>query len=101
MALSSDGRYLITADYSGGIEVWNATTGEQIRRFRTGSQPEALAFSPDSAYALAGSDFEGALHVWRLSLDLDELLDWTYANREVRELTCTERELYRVEPVVS
>jgi hypothetical protein len=33
-----------------------------------------------------------------LALNLDELLDWTYANREVRELNCTERELYRIEP---
>jgi WD40 repeat protein len=98
MALSSDGHYVITADNSGGIVVWNAATGEQLRHFRIGSQPEAVAFSPDSTYALAGSDFDGSLHLWRLSLDLDKLLDWTYANREVRELNCTERELYRIEP---
>jgi hypothetical protein len=30
---------------------------------------------------------------------LDELLDWVAANRYVRELTCDERELYRIEPL--
>ncbi len=99
MALSSDGRYAITAAYSGEIAVWNVETGEQLRRFRVAGEPESVAFSPDGAYALGSGGHHGSLHVWRLALNLHELLDWTYANREVRELNCTERELYHIEPL--
>jgi WD40 repeat protein len=99
MALSSDGRYVITAAYSGEILVWSVESGEQLRRFRLAGEPESVAFSPDGAYAIGGGGTHGSLHLWRLALNLDELLDWTYANREVRELNCTERELYRIEPL--
>jgi WD40 repeat protein/DNA-binding CsgD family transcriptional regulator len=98
MALSADGSYLISGAYSGEIVVWNLETGEQLRRFRVDGEPDSVAFSPDGTYALGGGGQHGSLHLWRLALNLDELLDWTYANREVRELNCTERELYRIEP---
>jgi hypothetical protein len=43
---------------------------------------------------------DGALIEWQIAdLPLDELIEWTYANRYVRDLTCTEREQYRVEPL--
>ena len=38
-------------------------------------------------------------HGQHADLPLDELIDWTHANRYLRELTCDEREQYRVEPL--
>jgi hypothetical protein len=38
--------------------------------------------------------------LWRLPpADAQELIDQTYANRYVRELTCDERRLYNVPPL--
>ena len=56
-------------------------------------------FSPDGHTALSGSG-DRSLLLWRMShsQDLDELIAWTHANRYVRELTCVEREQYRIEP---
>ena len=43
----------------------------------------------------------GTAILWDLSLpvDMDEVCAWIEANRYVRELTCEERETYRIEPL--
>ncbi|MFN2188325.1 MAG: hypothetical protein ACK2T3_06150, partial [Candidatus Promineifilaceae bacterium] len=43
---------------------------------------------------------DGALIEWQISdMTLEELIDWTYTNRYVRELSCEERDKYHVEPL--
>jgi len=55
--------------------------------------------SPDGRTGLVGSSTQMIIQ-WQLATpSLDELFDWVGANRYVRELTCDERELYRIEPL--
>lgn len=62
LALSRDGKYLLTGTKGGGdVRLWNATAGQEI-----GSLPghsiteamEAFAFSPDGKYALSGGSYK-------------------------------------------
>jgi hypothetical protein len=49
---------------------------------------------------VSSGDLGWALIEWDISdLHLVEMIDWSFANRYVRELTCEEREKYRVEPL--
>ncbi len=55
-------------------------------------------FSPDGHEVLVG--FQGGrVERWRIDRTLEELLNWTKANRYIPELTCEQRELYLVEPL--
>jgi WD40 repeat protein/DNA-binding SARP family transcriptional activator len=98
--VSPDGRYVLSGSMDGDIILWDFETAEELRRFKDHTELVAgLVFSPDgqSAYSVS---MDGALIEWQIGdLPLDEMIDWTYANRYVRELTCEEREQYRVEPL--
>ena len=75
-------------------------TGREIRRF-TGHEGNFIFdidISPDGRTALSGAT-DQAIIQWDLTTPLlDELFNWVEAHRYVRELTCQERELYRIEP---
>ncbi len=46
---------LLTSDLSGGIELWDTTTGENVRDFDGGySGNDAVAFSPDGKTLAVG-----------------------------------------------
>jgi WD40 repeat protein len=80
VAFSPDGSYLAAGHASGLGIVWNASTGEELRRFRMGAGViTGLAFSPDGDDRLFSAEFDlfgkGRLKVW----------DWQ-AGREVLEL---------------
>ncbi|MBN1200539.1 MAG: protein kinase [Anaerolineae bacterium] len=91
IAFSPDGQTV----FSGGADAiiqWELVTGEAIRRYPPGFD---FVFSPDGRSFFASWD--GTIYEYRID-SLDELRAWTLANRHVRELTCTERALYSLEP---
>jgi len=72
-----------------------------LRRFSGHTAGAAGVFSPDGHTAFSAS-LDGTLIEWQVAdLSLDELIDWTHANRYVRDLTCDERAESRVEPLCS
>jgi WD40 repeat protein len=77
-------------------------TAEELHRFSGHTAIVAgLTFSPDGQTAFSAS-LDGDLIEWQMAdLSLDDLVDWTYANRYLRALTCDERAEYRVEPLCS
>ena len=99
VAISADGKYALSASADSSIILWDIQSGAQVRRF-TGHTDDvrSISFGPDSTYALSGSS-DGTLRQWQISLSLDTLVQWAKDNRYIRELTCAERELYRVEPL--
>jgi WD40 repeat protein len=100
VAVSPDGRFVLSGSDDTTVILWDFETGEELRRFyeHTGAVFD-VGFGLDSQTAFSVS-FDGALIEWQIAdLPLDELIDWTYANRYVRDLTCDEREQYRVEPL--
>ncbi|MBN1813282.1 MAG: protein kinase [Anaerolineae bacterium] len=98
--VSPDGRYVLSSSEDGAVILWDFETAEELRRFKghTALVP-GLVFSPDGQTAFSVS-LDGALIEWQIAdLPLDELIEWTHANRYVRDLTCDERAQYRVEPL--
>ena len=62
LAISSDGKRLVSGDYSGEIIVRNAGDGSVLRRFHN-PRPQALVLSADGGLLFAGMH-DGALFVW-------------------------------------
>jgi hypothetical protein len=55
-------------------------------------------FSPEGLTAYSAS-FDGSIRQWQIAdWPLNELLAWVHANRYIRDFTCEERVLYRIEP---
>ena len=83
-SFSADGRYAISGEQDGTIIVWDLKTGDIVRSF----EGQGAMGITTSAY--------GMVRVWRLTLGLNDLLNWTSSHRYVRDLACSERELYHV-----
>jgi WD40 repeat protein len=100
VALSRDGRLVVTGDDIGEIMLWDYQSGGEL--WRSGGQEDFvndIAFNPDNqtVFSLA---FSGQPVQWRMSNpSLAELLTWIPNNRYLREFTCAERAKYRVEPL--
>jgi WD40 repeat protein len=102
VALNPDGRTMLSSGFDGTLFLWDLETGQEIRRFASYDNGFIMdiAISPDGHTALVPGT-NGAAILWRLDLpsSLDEVREWIAANRYVRELTCEERETYRIEPL--
>jgi WD40 repeat protein len=64
MALSPDGRLVLTGGSDKTMKLWDAATGQELRSFigHQGSV-DAVAFSPDGRLALSGAD-DNTLRLW-------------------------------------
>jgi WD40 repeat protein len=65
VALSPDGRRLLTGDDNYTAYVLDLATGKEIRHFENAIMVKGFSFSPDSRYAAAGSSRAG-VYLWRL-----------------------------------
>ncbi|HEX9924605.1 MAG TPA: protein kinase [Anaerolineae bacterium] len=92
-----DEQLMLGGSADGTITLWNVESGEVIRRYDNDFMMQSV-FSADGRQALMGFH-NGAVELWRMDATLDELLEWTQANRYIPELTCNQRELYRLEPL--
>jgi WD40 repeat protein len=99
---SADSSAILSASLDRSLILWDVASGQAIRRLQgLDIRNNALAWSADGRMAVAGggsSTFSGQIAVWRLDVELETLVGWTYQNRFVRELTCQEREQYQVVP---
>jgi WD40 repeat protein len=93
---SPDGTLLMGGKITGVTNLLQVETGEVIRRY--GGFAESQSFSPDGRHAVIGHH-DGRVELWRIDATLEELLTWTRNNRYIPELTCEQRELYRIEPL--
>jgi len=97
VAFGPDGHIALSGSSEGELILWDVESGVEIYRFRGHTDAvNDVIFSPDGYTALSGSE-DGSLILWR-TYSPDELRAWTPANRYVRELTCDEREQYRIRP---
>ena len=88
---------LLGGSLNGTNSIWRVDTGEEIRRYG-GGVVKSPRFTPDGRQAVVGYQ-NGRVELWRIDTTLDDLLTWTRNNRYILELTCEQRELYRVEPL--
>ena len=100
IAISPDGRYLLTGGTEGLVIYWDIATGEELRRFAGHAGGIwNVRFSPDGQTAFSSS-YDGIVIQWQLAdWPLDQLRPWIDANRYVWDFTCEEREQYRIEPL--
>jgi serine/threonine protein kinase len=63
VACSRDGRRLVSGDGAGFIHIWDAATGQCVRRIRPRSSILDVAFSPDGR-RVASADHRGILITW-------------------------------------
>lgn len=100
---SPDGHYVVGGDNQGNIILWDLQTGEELYHFTayaSGASLYDIVFSPDGQTFFTASMTESAVIQWRIvDWPLDKLLAWVHENRYLREFTCEERILYRIEPL--
>ena len=66
LALSRDGRRLLTASWDGTAKLWDLETGTELHCFTEhADRVHSVAFSPVSRYALSGSS-DKTVRLWRL-----------------------------------
>jgi WD40 repeat protein len=84
--ISSDGQYLISGSNDNTAIYWDIASGQIIKRFELDTRIFRVAFKPDESMILTVTE-DGIPQLWQLkSLTLDEVIAWTEANRQVREL---------------
>lgn len=95
LAFSPDGQYFASGSPDASVIIWQTETGDLLRRLDDlGGSVSGVAFDPggERLWSAAG----GQIRSWAPILDPDHLLEWAQANRYVRDLTCSEQELYQV-----
>ena len=99
VVVSPDGRLAVTSGMDGTLMFWDLESGELIRRSTGLGMICDLAIAPDGQTIAFGLS-DGTIAQWRLTdPSLAELKAWVSANRYLPELTCAERETYRIEPL--
>ena len=99
-----NGQWALSGARNDKLFLWDVTSGQLVRQFATrrstdGGFTPAIAIHPDGTSALT-DDADGTLLKWQLAEPTPtELINWLVANRSFRELTCLERETFRIEPL--
>lgn len=98
IALSRTESTFISASEDRSLRLWDTATGDSIQRFGEQDMPiTSVVFSPDGAKALAGS--LGGRVVLSTIDTADSLKKWALENRYIPELSCSEREQFRLQPL--
>lgn len=100
VAFSPDDKHIASGGLDRRLSVWEVATGVEIRRYRTGTLASfrSVDFSRNGQTLLTGMS-DATLREWRLLLNRDDLLAWTYLNRYVPIPTCAQREQFGLEPL--
>jgi WD40 repeat protein len=92
--------WALTGDDKGNLLLWELDSGKVLRRFAghtSGIWDIAFIENGERALTTGG---DGNLIMWDVAPQpVEELVAWTRENRYVRDFTCDERKLYRVEPL--
>lgn len=92
-----DNRRFISAARDGALLVWDLETGRRVADLRVQNVTLwSVDVTQDSI--VTGAD-DNRVQLWRFDDTVEAIRDWVLDNRYVRELTCSEREQFDVEPL--
>jgi WD40 repeat protein len=97
VSFSPDSRLLLSSANDKQVIIWDVAARDELQRFESSNAPQHPIFSPDGLQIWVGLN-NGQLEQWQ-RFPLAELRAWAQENRYLRELSCGEREFYRVEPL--
>jgi WD40 repeat protein len=99
IAFSPDGRLAVSGAVDSSLLLWDVEAGIALRRYVGLAKPiVGVVFVPDGRSFFVAAD-DDAVHEYRVDTSQEDLLTWIAANRYVPELTCQQRERYRIEPL--
>lgn len=84
VAISPDGKYILTTSDDQTARLWDASTGQEVRRFEHPDKVKSGLFSPDGSYVLTGGS-DSLAHLWE-----------TETGREILQLTGHEKKVNSV-----
>ena len=96
-AFSDDGELLMTTSEDTTVRLWEVASGEELHRYRHTDWIQEVVFSPDETFAVSGGQDDTA-RIWRVDRTASELVEFAQDIRFIRDLSCAEREVYRLEP---
>jgi WD40 repeat protein/tRNA A-37 threonylcarbamoyl transferase component Bud32 len=95
---SSDETQLLSGSEDTRMILWDINTGQPLRTFSGQDAPiTSVDFTPDGQFALSGA-VDGSMWVWGIG-NSGDVLEYANDNRYIPELTCNQREQYRVQPL--
>jgi len=95
---STDGKTIVSGGNDNSVIVWDIESGQMLRKYgNLPSSPWTLALSPDGHELMVGYS-NGNVQIWRIDTQ-GELLEWIPKNRYVPDFSCSERDLYQIEPL--
>lgn len=98
VAFNADGTLALSGSADTTMRLWEIETGQEFFRFANHTNwINEVLFMPGGTFALSAAQDETA-RLWRLPTNADEIISWAEENRYLRDLSCAEREQYRVEP---
>lgn len=96
VTFSPDSSLLATGSSDNTLRLFEVGSGIELHRFDTYAQVRAVAFHPNGRSVFSGGEL--GVKQWRVD-SLEQLIDWTKANRPAAELSCVLRAQYQVAPL--
>ncbi|MCI0714386.1 MAG: WD40 repeat domain-containing protein, partial [Chloroflexi bacterium] len=100
VTINDEGTLGISASWDGTAILWDLVTGQSIHRFEAEADTVYhTVFSPDNE-AVYATTSGATLLEWSIPAQgsLDDIVEWTLANRYIHEFSCAERVEYAIEP---
>lgn len=96
---SPDGQSFVSGGADTTVRVWDIASGQELIRYN-GHQDwvSEIQFTSDGN-AVIVADQKNIMIMWQVPRNTTVIREWGLANRYVRDLTCAEREQYRIEPL--
>jgi len=97
IAITEDSSTLLTTSSDTTLRMWDIASGEELNRFEQHTDwIQEIVLGPGESFGVsAGQDY--TLRRWVIKRTADDLIEWARQNRYIRDLSCAERQSYRLE----